>query len=633
MRMNDVCISALRHSEPEESAAFTVRQGVIESADHLHCFRLDTAFGEETTQDEVYEKVGRPVVEDVLSGYNGTILAYGPTGSGKTFCMFGPHGRGPPEFAGLVPRAVQQVLDFVSKNDGISLECSFYEVYLEKVRDFLSGSLPKNQLKELPSGMEGPTYKKITTASEALQILRLGLKLRVATNTRLNEHSSRSHAIFSLVLRQEDASGIRQRKLTLVDLAGSEKVRQSGSVGGRLEEAKKINFSLSTLGHVIEALADRRPQLGERIGDSRLTRLLEESLGGNCRTTVLVACSPSGIHASETLSSLRFAARAKKIENMVGISLAPTFSANTRLLERRISQLKRELARLEERRDRERSGARRSQSADQRTRRDLAKSASPRATDSWALRGWPAVDKAEHKDIPEALPLPSSSVTLLGSCRSTATGTSSSCSVAAVSLTGSASGTPLSHDRETQREESPCPPSRGGYSFIIEATPLQECHPSKAARPHFQTLNGNTIYFDNALAERCAELAAQLAQERQNHAKELEGAQRPEPPRGRSTASCASRLALSMTGAADCHWASRPSVLLPRDQVRTVPRGTSYSSASPSYSPVRSTTFQPENQRLDEGSLAQYTSLAVSFGFGKCLWRGQDESLRLLQLD
>eukprot|EP00435_Cladocopium_sp_Y103_P044291 s825_g12.t1 len=410
------------------SAAFVVEEGVIESADHLHCFRLDSAFGQETSQEQVYEEVGRPVVQDVLSGYNGTILAYGPTGSGKTFCMFGPHGHKPPPSAGLVPRAVQQVLDFVDQQNGVTLHCSFFEVYLDKVRDFLSKA-PNDFVKESPGG-DLLSYRKITTASEALQILRLGLKLRVAANTRLNEHSSRSHAIFSLLLRQEDSSGIRQRKLTLVDLAGSEKVWQSGSVGGRLEEAKKINSSLSALGHVIEALADRRAHVPFR--DSRLTRILEESLGGNCRTTLLVACSPSQLHLTETLSSLRFAARAKKIENMVGITLRPALEVspnNTRRLERRIAQLRRELARLEHRR----AGLSGDQAARPRSA-DRRRTPSPTGKRSERASGGPSIVKSTaRKEVPEALPLPASAAS---SYRSTATGTSSTASVAAVSLAG-----------------------------------------------------------------------------------------------------------------------------------------------------------------------------------------------------
>ncbi|CAE8583001.1 unnamed protein product [Polarella glacialis] len=319
---------------PPDYPAFHVEPcGAVDSADLTQHFQFDRAFGQEASQGEVYDDVGRPIVDDVLSGYNGTVLAYGPTGSGKTFCMFGPPGpRSSSVLEGLVPRAVQQVLDHCTPDgcgpgDDLRVECSFFEVYCFSV--------------------EGLTHQQIHSADDALQILRAGLKLRVAANTKLNQHSSRSHAIFTLVLRQTDrmTESVRQRKLTLVDLAGSEKVRKSGSVGEMLEEAKKINSSLSTLGHVIEALADRRPHVPYR--DSRLTRLLEDSLGGNCRTTLLVACSPSAAHISETLSSLRFAARAKKVENCARINISSRSGAGAEgQLQQRIRQLKRELARL-----------------------------------------------------------------------------------------------------------------------------------------------------------------------------------------------------------------------------------------------------------------------------------------------
>ncbi|CAE7801085.1 kif3 [Symbiodinium sp. CCMP2456] len=550
--------------EQEENPAFTVNAaGVVESADHLHCFRLDSAFGQETSQQQVYEDVGRRVVQDVLSGYNGTILAYGPTGSGKTFCMFGPpQGRSPGDLEGLVPRAVEQVLQHVQESGGTKLQCSFFEVYLDRVRDFLSPKTPNPQLKEFPGGVEGLTYKEISTAAEALQILRLGLRLRVAANTSLNEHSSRSHAIFSLLLRQTQQSGIRVCKLTLVDLAGSEKVRKSGSVGGMLEEAKKINSSLSALGHVIEALSERRPHVPYR--DSRLTRLLEESLGGNCRTTLLVACSSSSIHASETLSSLRFAVRARKVENSVGVTVSSphqSSQSSDRQLERRIAQLRRELARLESRRS-----VSRSLSADRRmsSRSTVAKSMStsslsperPRSSRISPAAGAMKDNKADkatshagqsHLDVPEALPI-CNSVTLLGSCRSTAdpgSGVSSTCSVAAVS-TGSAAGTPLSRDRDaTAREESPCPPTtRGSYSFLIEATPLADMPVTlkgwTANQSSVQILCGDTDISEvkplgieggrppmaTEMSGRCRELERQLEAERRQHALELESLQR-----------------------------------------------------------------------------------------------------------
>lgn len=566
----------------EDGPAFTVGpDGAVESADLVHRFQFDRAFGEQGNQSEVYDEVGRPIVNDVLSGYNATVLAYGPTGSGKTFCMFGPPGKNASEIVGLVPRAIQQVLERVAlesssdTEESISVECSFFEVYCEQVRDFLQPKLQNLPVKEMPGGgfnVEGLTLRKVTSAAEALQILRSGLRLRIASNTKLNQHSSRSHAIFTLVLRQSNAEGIRQSKLTLVDLAGSEKVRKSGSVGDMFEEAKKINSSLSTLGHVIEALADRRPHVPYR--DSRLTRILEDSLGGNCRTTLLVACSPSAVHCSETLSSLRFAARAKKVENCARIHVTPWCSNSDKQLRQRIAQLRRELARLEGRCSGFSLDVRLEANTTRGTSRSRAASANaaerclpsprlgrlfraaspppvrhvaqargkltPRHQPRKLQRCWtedlvkdplaaapvvtkssssasvssvidrtcfekqnPVVDAstAMDKKVPaaiaaafeaqrsrqmqgelhEMMPV-GSGVTLLGSCKSTATGsaTSSVGSATGLSLSASAAGTPMSHHRDSNGDESPYfAPHR---SFLIEATALTDYN--KAAKAH-----------------------------------------------------------------------------------------------------------------------------------------------------
>lgn len=374
-----------------------------ESADMQQRFHFDRVFDQETTQQEVYDDVGRPAVDDVLDGFHATILAYGQTGSGKTYCMFGPPGQQPPELHGVVPRAVRRVFDCLvttlttgaaSSSSGSStgasggaaaggvssdeppatastsgtksgataglphergqatqpssvVECSFFEVYCEQLRDLLKPRGQNLQVRELPHrggfNVDGLTHKSVNSATEALQHLRAGLRIRAAANTKLNQHSSRSHAIFTLRVQQVASDGaVRHGKLTLVDLAGSEQVQKSGSAGERLEEAKKINASLSTLGHVIDALADRRPHVPYR--DSRLTRLLEDSLGGNCRTTLLVACSPSMAHAVETLSSLRFAARAKKVYNCARANVVTCAALADRQLLQRMAYHRRELA-------------------------------------------------------------------------------------------------------------------------------------------------------------------------------------------------------------------------------------------------------------------------------------------------
>jgi hypothetical protein len=330
----------------------------IETPDLQYHFHFDNTFPEDSTQESVYEIVGRPMVIDVLHGYHGTLLAYGQTGSGKTHCIFGPSGQHGQEVLGLVPRATHHIFEYVGTNldakSKFSIECYFLEVYCEQLRDLLKPGNTKLQLKELPPKgcfVEGLTRREVTSVNEVTQALRFGLKQRAAANTRLNQHSSRSHAIFTLRVQQQTADGATKNgKLTLVDLAGSEKISKSCPEGDMLEEAKKINLSLSTLGHVIDALVDRRPHIPYR--DSRLTRILEDSLGGNCRTTLLCTCSPGYMHFSETLSSLRFAARAKKVTNFAHANVI--YACDRKLLNR-IAHLRQELTKAHRKLERQHS--------------------------------------------------------------------------------------------------------------------------------------------------------------------------------------------------------------------------------------------------------------------------------------
>jgi len=365
----------------------------VESFDLERKFLFDLAFRPDATQEEVYENVGIPVVDDVLKGYHGTVLAYGQTGGGKTYCMFGPqdmfglpdlqrrqasplgrlhadsgrplHGRAaenlgkhPKDLHGLVPRSARRLFERMGDTSAeFEVECSFLEVYCEQISDLLRTKGRKQilQVRESPSQgiyIDGLSRKPVRSTSDVVQVLRTGLRMRTAAVTRLNQHSSRSHAVFVLDVHQHSTEGVsRHGKLTFVDLAGSEKLSKSGSAGEHLEEAKKINLSLSALGHVIDALAESRPHVPYR--DSQLTRILEDSLGGNCLTTLLVACSPSTLHSSETLSSLRFAARAKKVLNSARQNV--TGMPDRQLLQR-ITRLRAKLANACQELDRRRSG-------------------------------------------------------------------------------------------------------------------------------------------------------------------------------------------------------------------------------------------------------------------------------------
>eukprot|EP00931_Biecheleriopsis_adriatica_P005458 TRINITY_DN106979_c0_g1_i1.p1 TRINITY_DN106979_c0_g1~~TRINITY_DN106979_c0_g1_i1.p1 ORF type:complete len:894 (+),score=175.50 TRINITY_DN106979_c0_g1_i1:53-2683(+) len=321
----------------------------VESLDGRFLFELDCAFSEEADQKSVYDHIGLPAVEDVLAGYNGTILTYGQTGSGKTFTLFGPS-LTEPELRGIAPRAAEHLVQGCEEEtpEGPSeafIQCSFLEIYRERMRDLLHPTNQSLRIKELPQRgliIDGLTQDYVGSAGDVLKALSTGSAWRSVAATRQNQYSSRSHAIFTLYVSRRSLGGddARERtgKLSLVDLAGSERVSRSQSVGETLEEAKKINTSLTALGKVIDSLVERRTHIPYR--DSTLTRVLEEALGGNSRTTLLVAASACAQHLDETVCSLRFATRAQKVSNCAHVN----FVYSPEELLPLVSQLQRELA-------------------------------------------------------------------------------------------------------------------------------------------------------------------------------------------------------------------------------------------------------------------------------------------------
>lgn len=307
--------------------AFKVHPGShrVETVDGTHGWDFDMAFSEDCSQEAVYNAAGHPVISGMLDGYNGTIFAYGQTGSGKTHCMFGPSHDllcQTSDYRGIVPRAAQHVFDYIRNGvDGseFELSCSLFEVYREQLRDLLDPHNPNLRIKETPRQgvfVDGLAQEFVACEDDVIQLLLAGSRLRAVAATRLNQHSSRSHVIFSLTCEQRLSDGTEKlAKLNLVDLAGSEKVSKSSSSGVTLEEAKKINLSLSALGNVINALASHKGHVPYR--NSKLTRILQETLGGNFKTALVVTCSPLRMHVDETLSSLHFAARAKAVRNHI----------------------------------------------------------------------------------------------------------------------------------------------------------------------------------------------------------------------------------------------------------------------------------------------------------------------------
>lgn len=296
----------------------------VESVDRSHVFEFDRVFDENSSQQDVYAVVAQPLVEDLLEGYNATVLSYGQTGSGKTYSMFGPslHVTQNADNRGVVYRAAQQVFDCIHAGDSdveYVLRCSLFEVYREQLRDLLDSSNNCLKVKETPSQgiyVGGLVQEFVTCEEDMAKLLRAGSKMRAVAATQLNQCSSRSHVIVSLICEQRRPDGSeRSGKLHLVDLAGSERGLKSSSSGVTLEEAKKINLSLSALGNVIKALSEKRPHVPYR--DSKLTRILQETLGGNFKTSLITTCSPQQSHYEETVSTLSFALRAKTVSNRV----------------------------------------------------------------------------------------------------------------------------------------------------------------------------------------------------------------------------------------------------------------------------------------------------------------------------
>ncbi|XP_015911040.1 kinesin heavy chain [Parasteatoda tepidariorum] len=282
----------------------------------------DKVFKPNATQEKVYNDSAQAIVKDVLMGYNGTIFAYGQTSSGKTHTMEGILGDHIQQ--GIIPRIVNDIFNHIysmDENIEFHIKISYFEIYLDKIRDLLDVSktnLSVHEDKNRVPFVKGATERFVTSPEEVMEVIDEGKSNRHIAVTNMNEHSSRSHSVFLINVKQENLENQKKLsgKLYLVDLAGSEKVSKTGAEGMVLDEAKNINKSLSALGNVISSLADgNKSHIPYR--DSKLTRILQESLGGNSRTTIIICCSPASFNECETKSTLDFGRRAKTIKNTV----------------------------------------------------------------------------------------------------------------------------------------------------------------------------------------------------------------------------------------------------------------------------------------------------------------------------
>ncbi|KAG7016334.1 Kinesin-like protein KIN-UC [Cucurbita argyrosperma subsp. argyrosperma] len=340
-------------------------------------YRFDEIFTESSSQKRVYEVVAKPVVESVLNGYNGTIMAYGQTGTGKTYTL-GRMGKEDASERGIMVRALEDIIANVSPTSD-SVEISYLQLYMESIQDLLAPEKVNIPINEDPKTGEvsapGVTVVKIQDIDHFLQLLEIGESNRHAANTKLNTESSRSHAILMVYVRRaiskriEDMTAshgndnavdilggngvpmIRKSKLLIVDLAGSERINKSGSEGHLLEEAKFINLSLTSLGKCINALAENNTHIPTR--DSKLTRLLRDSFGGSARTSLIITIGPSSRYHAETASTIMFGQRAMKIVNMIKLKEEYDYESLCRKLEIQVDNLTAEVDRQQKFRENE----------------------------------------------------------------------------------------------------------------------------------------------------------------------------------------------------------------------------------------------------------------------------------------
>ncbi|KAJ9680768.1 hypothetical protein PVL29_019934 [Vitis rotundifolia] len=323
-------------------------------------YEFDEVLTEFASQKRVYEVVAKPVVESVLDGYNGTVMAYGQTGTGKTFTL-GRLGEEDTSARGIMVRSMEDILaDLSPETDSVSV--SYLQLYMETIQDLLDPANDNIPIVEDPRtgdvSLPGATVVEVRDQQSFVELLRLGETHRIAANTKLNTESSRSHALLMVnvkrsvmgreaALSSEDDNSshlvkpfkplVRKGKLVVVDLAGSERIQKSGSEGHTLEEAKSINLSLSALGKCINALAENSAHVPVR--DSKLTRLLRDSFGGTARTSLIVTIGPSPRHRGETASTILFGQRAMKVENMLKIKEEFDYKSLSRKLDIQLDKL------------------------------------------------------------------------------------------------------------------------------------------------------------------------------------------------------------------------------------------------------------------------------------------------------
>lgn len=309
-----------------------------------HTFTYDHVLPPEASQEEVYTQAVKPLIQKIFNGYNATVLAYGQTGSGKTFTMGTGDALtmddGSDEVSidvGVIPRVIRDLFDGLSERHqawDVSVSCSFFELYNEEINDLFAkfrGNSPVINIREIEGEivLNGLTEEVANTPSDVLGLLLKASEVRSVGSTAMNHQSSRSHACFTVnvaMAKKGDTDGRDKMsaKFHLVDLAGSERAKKTKAEGDRFKEGVNINRGLLALGNVIAALGDEK-QRGAHVNyrDSKLTRILQDSLGGNSNTVMIACVSPADSSMEETLNTLRYADRAKNIKNKPVVNMDP----------------------------------------------------------------------------------------------------------------------------------------------------------------------------------------------------------------------------------------------------------------------------------------------------------------------
>lgn len=363
--LNTIAIYKPKKTNPErnEPISTLVSHNEGDGATTEHTFSFDKTFSAEVTQADLYSCSIRPVVLNILEGYNGTIIAYGQTSAGKTYTMEGSN-KDDLDCRGIIPRAAEDIFSYIERSSNAKskflVRASFLQIYNEILQDLLDPrELQSNQTKkeplkirEYPHGnqVQGLIEEVVRSPNDIVSIMKRGSYLRTTASTKLNPFSSRSHAIFSIIVEHAEISTVTKKqmitigKLNLVDLAGSERVKESGAEGRQFEEACKINSSLTALGKVILSLTSQGLRSHIPYRDSKVTLMLRDSLGGNCRTTLITNITPASSNYSESLGTLRFANTAKSVKNDAKVNQDMSEQGLLLAYEKELQRLKAELA-------------------------------------------------------------------------------------------------------------------------------------------------------------------------------------------------------------------------------------------------------------------------------------------------